>query len=298
MRVAGALQAYRADAVLGVGGSSVCDTIKVARLAMANGVTEADQLELLRFQPLLPATVTSIMLPTTLSAAEFTPFGGVLDEQNDRKQSYSHPSMPPDHVVLDPHLASLTPARLWRATGMRAVDHAIETWCSIDRTPFSDATALHGLRLLVRGLQALDHAQPEAAADCQAGAWLAIQGLACGVNAGASHGIGHALGGVCGMPHGETSCVMLPHVLRYNAMVNGERQAALAEAMGQPSTPVADLVCALVAASALPSRLRDAGVPFELLPQVANAAMADRWVRTNPRVVAQQDVLDLLNAAW
>jgi maleylacetate reductase len=135
--------------------------------------------------------------------------------------------------------------------------------------------------------------------DCLEAAWLAIQGLAMGVDAGASHGIGHALGGTAGMPHGETSCVMLPHVLRYNAPVNAARQAALAEAVGQPGRALADILANLVGILGLPERLRDAGVRAEQMGAIAAAAMHDPWVHSNPRPLpTQDDVYRILQSAW
>ena len=81
-----------------------------------------------------------------------------------------------------------------------------------------------------------------------------------GVTKGASHGIGHVLGGTADVPHGYTSCVMLPHVLRFNAPVNAERQAWVSEALGRPGVPAADAVAALIAGLGLPGTLRDVGV--------------------------------------
>ena len=119
------------------------------------------------------------------------------------------------------------------------------------------------------------------------------------VDLGASHGIGHVLGGTAGMPHGETSCVMLPQVLRYNLDFTRERQRLLSQAIGAPATPTADLVQQLVADLGLPGRLRDANVPRELLSRIAEKAMHDLWVKTNPRPIAgPPDVLKLLEAAW
>ncbi|MGE3391981.1 MAG: iron-containing alcohol dehydrogenase, partial [Gammaproteobacteria bacterium] len=125
------------------------------------------------------------------------------------------------------------------------------------------------------------------------------QGVATGVDLGASHGIGHMLGGTAGMPHGETSCVMLPHVLRFNATVNGARQASLATAMGHPGENAAEIIQALVASLGLPGRLRDAGVPRDLLPRIADESMRDMWIPTNPRPIRDvAEVLALLEAAW
>src|ERR1700682_1881396 len=76
---------------------------------------------------------------------------------------------------------------------------------------------------------------------------------------GGSHGIGHVLGGTAGVPHGYTSCVILPHVLRFNHSVNGEKQARVSEALGRPEIPAAEVVAELISALGLPTRLRDVG---------------------------------------
>ena len=81
-----------------------------------------------------------------------------------------------------------------------------------------------------------------------------------GVTKGASHGIGHVLGGTAGVPHGYTSCVMLPPVLRFNEPVNAERQAWVSEALGRPGVQAADAVAELIASLGLPGTLRDVGV--------------------------------------
>ena len=74
----------------------------------------------------------------------------------------------------------------------------------------------------------------DARMDCQIGTWLSTGPLASGVPMGASHGIGYVLGAEFGVPHGHTSCVMLPSVMRWNKSANAERQALVAAAMGHP----------------------------------------------------------------
>jgi len=303
IRVAGSLHDIGADAVVGLGGGSVCDLVKIARLCLANDIDSVDAIDTLRNTAaiLRPAMLRFVMLPTTLSAGEFTTVAGITDERGPSKEIFRHASLPPDTVILDPSLTVSTPTRLWSGTGIRAVDHAIETWCSIDAGPYSDALSLHALRLLYPALQrcARGPADLDTRGQCQTGAWLSIQGVSRGIALGASHGIGHALGGVTGMPHGETSCVMLPHVLRHNERTNASRQSLLSSAMGRPDAAAADLVAELVECLGLPGRLRDAGVKREDLPRVASEAVHDHWVRTNPRPFAGADeVLALLEAAW
>ncbi len=303
VRMTTALREHRADAVVAFGGGSVCDATKVARLCLANDLSTIDDIDHLR----APAphakgpTIPYLSIPTTLSAGEFTRYAGVTDERIQRKELFWQAAAAPEVVILDAAMTVATPPRLWFGTGMRAVDHAVETWCSINSTPLVDATSLHALRLLVPALRACQ-ADPAALAprlDALIGAWLSVQGVATGVDLGASHGIGHMLGGTAGMPHGETSCVMLPHVLRYNLAVNRERQASLASAMGSPDTPAADIVQALVASLNLPGRLRDANVPRDLLPRIADESMRDMWIPTNPRPLTEvSQVLALLEAAW
>ncbi len=120
-----------------------------------------------------------------------------------------------------------------------------------------------------------------------------------GVPMGASHGIGHVLGGTAGVPHGYTSCVMLPHVLRFNETVNGQRQKWVSEALGRPKEAAGDAVAALIAGLGLPGTLRDVGVRRDQLDAVAAGSMHDRWVHTNPRKIdGPAAVRSLLDAAW
>jgi maleylacetate reductase len=128
---------------------------------------------------------------------------------------------------------------------------------------------------------------------------MSIMGSQNGVTKGASHGIGHVLGGTADVPHGYTSCVMLPHVLRFNQPVNAARQAWVSDALGCPGMPAADAVAALIASLGLPSTLRNVGVKPEQLDAIARQSMHDRWVHTNPRKIDGPPVVrELLDAAW
>jgi maleylacetate reductase len=128
---------------------------------------------------------------------------------------------------------------------------------------------------------------------------MSIMGSQNGVTKGASHGVGHVLGGTADVPHGYTSCVMLPHVLRWNAAVNAPRQALVAEAMGRPGMTAADAVAELIADLGLPATLRAVGVRADQLDTIAVNAMHDRWIHTNPRKIdGPPAVRELLDAAW
>jgi len=155
--------------------------------------------------------------------------------------------------------------------------------------------------MLGRGLSGVkaDPLDLEARLDCQLGAWMSMVGSQTGVPKGASHGIGHVLGGTADVAHGSTSCSMLPHVLRFNAPVNAERQAMVSEALGRPGEAAADVVAQLIAGLGLPRRLRDVAVKPEQLDRVAELSMHDRWIHTNPRKIEGPAVVrELLDAAW
>ncbi len=304
-------RAVKADLILTVGGGSVTDAAKMVGICLGNDVTAPEQLDRFRAvitadgkserPPLKPPALRSVDVPTTLSAGEFTAMAGCTDTVRNVKESYAHPLMMPQAVILDPAVTIHTPEWLFLSTGIRAVDHAVEDICSINPTPFSDGMSLQALRLLSSGLPAVK-ANPgdmEARLNCQLGAWMSIMGSQNGVAKGASHGIGHVLGGTAHVPHGYTSCVMLPHVLRFNEPVNAERQKWVSEALGRSGLSAGDAVAALIASLGLPGTLRDVGVKPEQLNEIAVGSMHDRWVHTNPRKIdGPPAVRALLDAAW
>ena len=300
-----------ADLLVTLGGGSVTDAAKMVALCLGNGVTEPAQLDGLRARIAADGTITrpevkppalrTIAIPTTLSAGEFTASAGCTDTARHVKESYGQPLMMPRTVVLDPEASVHTPEWLFLSTGIRAVDHAVEDVCSVNGQPLSEGAAYHALRLLGSGLKAVkaNPADREARLDCQIGAWMSMVGSQTGVSKGASHGIGHVLGGTAHVPHGYTSCVMLPHVLRFNHEVNAEKQARVADALGRPGEAAADVVAALITDLGLPTRLRDVGVREEQLDLIAENSMHDRWVHTNPRKIDGPAVVrTLLDAAW
>ncbi|MBS0521764.1 MAG: iron-containing alcohol dehydrogenase, partial [Proteobacteria bacterium] len=171
--------------------------------------------------------------------------------------------------------------------------------CSSEANPYGDAQALHGLALLARGLPRVkaDPADVQARLDCQVGAWLSAAPLVVGVPMGASHGIGYVLGAAYGIPHGHTSCLMLPAVMRWNKAANAERQALVAAAMGHPGADAGDVLDAFIAGLGMPRRLRDVKIGPDQFDEIAVQAMGTPWVPRNPRPIAGpmqvREILDL-----
>jgi maleylacetate reductase len=244
--------------------------------------------------------VRQIAVPTTLSAGEFSAISGVTNEATRVKEMLRHPRIIPVAVVLDPALTRHTPEWLFLSTGIRAVDHCVEGICSAEAHPFADAQALRGLSLLVDGMKRVkaDPGDLEARMDCQLGSWLSMAPLATGVPMGASHGIGYVLGAAFGVPHGHTSCIMLPAVMRWNRAADGGRQALVAGAMGAPGAEAGDLLDAFIGGLGMPRSLAAVQVGRDAFPQIAEAAMRTPWVPRNPRPIAgPAQVMEILELA-
>jgi maleylacetate reductase len=290
-----AARAAGADLIVTVGGGSVTDAAKAVQLCLANDVRSPEALDALRPvkgpdgtvdpPPCAAPTVRQISVPTTLSAGEFSAISGVTDERTKVKELFRHPRVVPAAVVLDPAVTVHTPEWLFLSTGIRAVDHCVEGICSREAHPYADAQALRGLGLLADGLGRVkaDPSDLQARLDCQIGSWLSMAPLASGVPMGASHGIGYVLGAAFGVPHGHTSCIMLPAVMRWNRAANAEQQAMVAAAMGRAGEDAGDLLDALIAGLSMPRSLSAVGIGPEHFDRIAEQAMATPWVPRNPR---------------
>jgi maleylacetate reductase len=303
---ADAVRAAAPDLILTIGGGTAIDTVKVVQICLAHDVETTEGLDGLhvtlgpdgkrQVPDIRPSPVRQVVVPTTLSGAEFSNLAGITDERIRQKHSFIGPDVGARSIILDPQMTIYTPEWLWLSTGVRGIDHAVETLCSVDAHPYCDGLALHALRLFAQALP-----QPgdlAARLTCQQASWLAGSSIAR-VNYGASHGIGHALGAFADIPHGHTSCVMLPHVMRYNVPATAAKQGLIADALGRPGMPAADAVAELIERLKQPTTLRAVGVKREQLPNIAAAAMRNMWVRTNPQPIhSADDVMQLLEAAW
>ena len=179
------LRETRADLIVSIGGGTVIDTVKVALVCLAEGVDDVDAMGRWHMrvepdgtrvtpQPGMPPC-RQIAVPTTLSGAEFSDLGGCTDTRYGTKQGYTGTWIGAAAVILDPRITVHTPERLWLSTGIRAVDHAVESLCSINAQPLVDATSVRALALLGRALTryATDPQDLDARLDAQMGAWLA-----------------------------------------------------------------------------------------------------------------------------
>jgi alcohol dehydrogenase class IV len=311
--VLAALKAARAvdtDLIITVGGGSVTDAGKVIALGLKHGfekhedfegfyvyVDEAGETVVPQFDA---PEIRVICCPTTLSGGEFNTMGGVTDDKENKKQGYTHRMMAPIAIVLDPALTIHTPEWLWFSTGVRALDHALEALGSTHSNHFCDGIAGSALRLLGSALPQVkaDGTDLDARLRCQVGAWQSMIPVIGGVPMGASHAIGHVLGGTADVPHGYCSCVMAPSVLAFNESVNGEKQKQISACLGQPDRAASEIVDEFIAGLGMPRSLTAVGITEDQLDLIAEYTMLDFWSRTNPREISgPEDVRGILEMA-
>ena len=150
-------RAAAADLLVAVGGGSVIDAAKAIQLCLWLGLESPEDMDPYfgpdaRALVAPPDPIRMIAVPTTLSAAEFTSVAGILNARTRSKETISHRLFAPRSVVLDPAATIPTPQWLLLSTGIRAVDHAVESYCSTRANPVTEGFSLQGLRLLSRAL--------------------------------------------------------------------------------------------------------------------------------------------------
>jgi maleylacetate reductase len=296
----------RADLVVAVGGGSAVDLAKIVIMAMEHDIRDEagfDPFPMgpgVGYSPFRSPTVRQIAVPSTLNGGEYNAAALVTDDRQKLKQIFFHPQMMPVSIILDPALTLHTPTKLWMGSGTRSMDHGIEALCSPAGTPLADEVVLAGIRTLREGmLRTLQQADDlEARRLSQYGSWLASFGLQARVPMGASHGIGHVLGGTFDVPHYYCTPVIMPSLLRYNKPFTEDAQKRLATALGAPGIEAADAFSEFIRRVGLPGRLADVGIGEDKFDRISKIAINHRFVRANPRPFkSEADIVDLLRMA-
>ncbi|KAI1651100.1 Dehydroquinate synthase-like protein [Daldinia loculata] len=324
------LNAKSPDLIITLGAGSISDGVKLARLFAANGVSDTQRAyEIFDkcIQDLTnlvttavgvkPTTIPLVNVPTTLSAGEFTLAGAATNMRTFEKRILTHESVIADIVVLDPALTVSTPARFWLSTGVRAVDHCTEgLYANLPHaSPELTAELASALRSLLAGLLKTKQKWDDLDARLQTQLALktAVKAITCGM--GASHGIGHQLGPM-GVGHGETSCIMLPFVMKYNwdhgdgKVRDSLRMVAPAffdeptvvEALGlmeadRDSTNPGDLMAAFINALGLPRSLSQFGIGNDKFELLAENSLTDPCTLVNPVKLDKEKIVEILQMA-
>ena len=310
------MRAKRADCLITLGGGSLTDGAKIIIYALANDVKSLEDLEAMVEQTEQDRksgnefrdrsvgndpTVPIICIPTTLSAGEYSRFGGGTNPRTHQKSILTHPKMYPTLVILDPTLCTTTPDWVWLSTGVRSIDHCVEGMCSMQSIPDVDVVAEKSLGMLLRGLlrTKTDPSDLDARLQCQLAANHILVMLLYAPEvllAGGSHGIGHQLGPL-GVGHGQTSCVLLPAVLKYNKRVNEEKQEQVKRiiwgvnevvevlekaGLKKENSDASDALRVVFNKLGMPASLKDVGVGRDKFEVVARNSLMDPCCVVNP----------------
>jgi maleylacetate reductase len=251
------------DGIVSFGGGSAIDAAKMIAVKLADR------------HGLAYRGLPHVSIPTTLSTAELAGSAGYTDDAGD-KAGMRDIRLLLDSVIYDAELTLATPMSLWLSTGIRALDHAVEGLLGDGYHPFSDVLALEAIRGLFDTLP-LAKADPddiEVRTQNQLAAWFSFTLPLTSAN-GLCHVMGKQIGARHAIPHGVTSCLLMPHVMRYVARAKPERMALVAEATGSGKDAAGD-VEKLIASLGLPQHIADYEIGEPELRRAADE-LSDRY---------------------
>jgi alcohol dehydrogenase class IV len=284
-RAAAALRAADADAVVAIGGGSVIDTAKAARLCAQLGVPYGG------LRGAFPdPSLALIAMPTTAGTGSEVSGGAVItDSETGRKAGIAGPSLRAQHALVDPLLTHSVPPAMTAFTGVDALAQAIAGMVAKCATPIGDAIALEAIRLIARSLPIAyaDGAHADARSEVACGSLMA--GLTMNISdCTAEHSLGQAIGGEFHAPHGLTIGLVLAETLERERRVVPDVLERVADAMGAPAGTVADGSRAVGAIRALLARLdfpvlSSLGVGEDDLDRLTALAQADFFITQAPR---------------
>ncbi len=271
------------------------------------------------------AEIPIICVPTTLSSGEYNPLGGATDDVSRHKQLFLEPgNQGPKILVWDPELCLGVPARIWLSTGLRAVDHCVESICSSNATGEGSEWSVKGLRFVLpallkwkrlkqKGGLGGEEELKEVILQCFKGGRCAMMAsILYGVHMGGSHGIGHQLGPY-GIPHAETTCILLPAVQKFNASVNSDTQSTVCDVLwGEPiiaevlekkglkkgEASLGDCLDKIIRELGFPRCLKQYGLKEDDLEKIAESSLTDACCKWNViSLVKKEQIMEILKAS-
>lgn len=303
------------DSIVAAGGGSVLDTAKGVALLIAH---DAHHIRTLMGCDTLSRGrhVPYIAVPTTAgTGSEVTAVAVVSDPVHHVKLEYISDHLMPDTAILDSRMTQSLPGRITASTGMDALCHAIEAYTSTQKNPLSDSYAITAIRLIMGNLErTVRHPGDRQARLAMANASMLAGSAFSNSMVGGVHAIGHALGGICHVPHGDAMAILLPYVMRFNEDVLSDLYGELLLHLAGPEVYAATsadcrareaircirrLERRLHRLCGLPLYLKDTGrVEAEELPRIAAAAVNDGAVIANPKALREKDALNILMHAY
>ncbi len=304
--VAAGLAAMRAgghDGVVAFGGGSALDAGKV--VAFLRGQTRP----MWDFEDIGdwwtradPAGIAPIVaVPTTAGTGSEVGRAGVITNlATHTKKVIFHPKMMPAQVICDPELTVGLPPQLTAGTGMDALAHCIEAFCSPSYHPMAEGIAVEGVRLVQENLLAAyrDGTDIEARANMLSAALMGATAFQKGL--GAIHALSHPVGALYDTHHGLTNAVFMPYVLDFNRETVWDKIDRLAGWLGIEGgfSGFLDFVLRLRRDLGVPHTIDKLGVDDARFEAMAAMAVADPTAGGNPRDLSEQDALELYQRAY
>lgn len=283
-----AFKAGNHDGVIAFGGGSALDAAKAVALMVGQDrplwdfEDVGDNFKRVRVEGMAPV----VAVPTTAgTGSEVGRASVITDEAAHVKRIIFHARMLPALVILDPELTTGLPARLTAATGMDALSHNLEAYCSPYFHPMAEGIALEGMRRIKTWLpQAVaDGADLEARLQMLVASAMGATAFQRGL--GAMHALAHPLGALYDAHHGMLNAILMPYVLQANRSVIEEPMARLARYLDLPKTGfdgVLEWVLHLRETVGIPACLADIGIDDSQVDLVGRMAEVDPSAGSNP----------------
>jgi alcohol dehydrogenase class IV len=304
--VAAGIAAYRAgehDGIVLVGGGSAMDAGKSVALVVNNPGEVFDYEDVgdnwKRADP--ERIPRMIALPTTAgTGSEVGRAAVVTDPADHTKKIIFHPLMLPKVVIADPELTLDLPAKITAWTGMDALSHSLEAWCSPFFHPLGEGIALEAMRLVKEWLPVAVEEGKRIEGRAFMLAASSMGAIAFQKGLGAMHAMSHPCSSLRGTHHGLTNAVVMPYVLEHNRFAVDGRLAALARYLDLPAhspQAVIEWVLRLRERIGIPNTLAEIGVKDDVLPEAARMAEIDPSNDGNPVPMKAKDYEGLYRKA-
>jgi alcohol dehydrogenase class IV len=291
------------DGVIAFGGGSALDAAKAVALMVGQDRPLWDFEDVgdncLRVNVAGMAPVVAV--PTTAgTGSEVGRASVITDDHAHVKRIIFHAKMLPSVVILDPELTVGLPPKLTAATGMDALSHNLEAYCSPFYHPMATGIALEGIRLIKQFLPRAVKDGQDLEARLQMLVASSMGATAFQRGLGAMHALAHPLGALYDAHHGMLNAILMPYVLKANESAIAERIELLARylELAQPSfASFLDWVLAMRDSLGIPHTLSEIGIDSRDAAKVGDMAVVDGSAGTNPIPFSAADYSRILVAA-
>jgi acetaldehyde dehydrogenase/alcohol dehydrogenase len=329
-----ALNFYKADQIIALGGGSIIDAAKIMKLRYESPEADLEELaapfldlrkRVIQYPKGKAQRARLVAIPTTSgTGSEVTPFAVLTDKGRGRKVTLADYSLTPDVAIVDPQFVMSMPKGLTADTGIDCLTHALEAGVSNYASAYTDSNAMQAIRLVFKYLPIAFENPSDEEARCMMHNAACIAAMAfSNASVGVNHALAHAFGARFHVAHGKANALMLPHVMAYNAAVPTKfmpspytkgyvahkKYATVADLLGLGGQTVQEKVEKLIAATeqlldqlGFPRSIAELGIPrdeFErAIPEMVKAAFDDPSWRSNPRMPLMQELVELFWKAY